>query len=484
MLTRNLEHSLYTRHYSIGPLSIQWNVDEIYSFYSFKNAETMLQGIIICIGILLIIYSLTILYFTHEISNLYFAGFIVSKVMFFFGFSGLIYPYNYDIALFFRENINMFASLALLFESLFIIHLYNLKEKSSFFYKLFSTSAIISTLMFIGTIYSAFTVFSIVFLKIIFIYITLITLIVFVFSIYAVYKKWTGARFFLIAVILYIYLRFLYLTFTNQTHLFNFVPMTVGIMEILFIQIAISLKIKELYDQKTKAQTALLEHAKYISIGKMHATTIHQLKKPIAQIGAIATRIRSVFEGHKNQLNEEEYESSVELEKIIKMAHDTISDLYDFYRADQQKEHFDLKESINEVIVLANTLDTDNTITIKRSLISSPIYNYPNSIKHILIVILENAIDILKEREIQNPQIDITLSQEDTNYKILICDNGKGVYIQPITDIFEMYKSYKKIKGLGVGLGLAKDLADFTGSYLSVTNSEKGACFKLIISIR
>lgn len=474
---------IYTRHNSIGPISTHWNVTDAYHYYSERASESTFHGITIGIVVLLIIYAMMMFYVSREKSNLLFAGFIFTRLMFFLAFSGFFYTYNYDLGVFFRECINIFGPIVLLLESLFLISLYNLKQKSPLFYRLFSISNALSILILIIAAYSALTVFPIIFIKIIMLYIGIFTLLVFIFALYAVRQKWTGSKSLLMSVLMYIFIRYSYVTFLNQSHLFYLIPMSAGIIEIFLIQATLTLKVKELYNEKVKAQRIILDHAKYLSIGKMHAATIHQLKMPIARIGAIATRIRSIFELHKNQLHSEEYASSDELEKIVAMANNTISDLYNLYSTDQEKEHFDLKEAINETLILTHTLSQDNAISIHRSLTSAPLFNYPNSLKHIFIIILENAIDILIERNIKNPTINISLTQNETYYTISFCDNGGGIMIQPVEDIFEFYKSYKKTKGLGLGLALAKDLANFTNTHITVTNNKDGACFTLKISI-
>jgi C4-dicarboxylate-specific signal transduction histidine kinase len=116
-------------------------------------------------------------------------------------------------------------------------------------------------------------------------------------------------------------------------------------------------------------------------------------------------------------------------------------------------------------------------------LISAPILNYPNALKHIIIIILENATDILIERDIQDARISISLLKNEHEYNIQICDNGGGIIVEPIENIFEIYKSYKNTKGLGLGLALAKDLSNFTQTQLTVSNTSEGACFSLNIPI-
>jgi signal transduction histidine kinase len=134
-------------------------------------------------------------------------------------------------------------------------------------------------------------------------------------------------------------------------------------------------------------------------------------------------------------------------------------------------------------MILINSQFQNKDILIDMSLVSAPIYNYPNALKHIIIIIIENAADILIERNIKNAKIIISLYKDENEYRLEIWDNAGGVKIDTIENIFEMYKSYKKIKGLGLGLALAKDLSNFLGTKIKVQNRDKGACFTLNIPI-
>lgn len=480
-LTPYEQVDIYTRHESNGILSANWYINETKEYYTKRSFENFFKGLIFGVVILSIFFTFVIFYVTKEKSSLYFSGFIFFGLLTFLSLTGSLYEFDYKLGLFFRENMIVFLSMILFFESLFIISLYRLKQNSTLLYKIFSLTSLISLSIMFFAIYSTFTVAPLIFIKIVITFTLLFTIFVAFFAIYAVYKRWVGAKFFLLAVLLHIYIRFTYAEYTDQANIFMLFPIGAILLILLLVLSAVLLKIKSDYYEKEKAEKIILNNAKYLSIGKMHAATIHQLKTPITQMGAVAARVESVFERHKNQLTLEEYESSSELAKIVTMTNNTISDLYNLYSGDQEKEHFDIKEAINEIMMPLYVISRTHSITITLSLITAPILNYPNALKHILIVILENAMDMLMERKIKNPFIKVLLLKDDIHYKIEICDNAGGVKVKPIENIFKIYKSYKKTQGLGLGLALAKDLAYLVGTNIEVANSNDGACFTMKI---
>ncbi|NOQ30134.1 MAG: hypothetical protein GQ570_03330 [Helicobacteraceae bacterium] len=470
---------IYTRHNSIGLLNTNWNVSYIDEYYSDKALENSLLGGIFGVVFLVVVYGFILFYITGEKSNLCFNGFMIARALVILSLTGFFYTFSYDVGILIRTSIPLYVPMLMFFESLFLISLYNLKQTSTVFYRIFSTIAIVAVLMFLMGVYSIFILTSIVIMKSMIVYVGISAVLSLIFALYAVYKRWKGSLALLISIMLFIYVRYSYMNLIDENNRFTFIMLSATILETLLILLTLSLKVKEIYDEKIKAREIILNHAKYLSLGKMHAATIHQLRTPIAHIGAIASRVKFVFERHRHQLDEEEYNSSEELEQIVSMANSTITDLYNLYSTDQEKEFFDLKESIQEILLLVHPKSQKYDIEIILSLESAPIFNYPNSLKHIFIVIVENAIDILQERNILNPTINISLSKSETNYEIKICDNGGGISIKPIEDIFEMYKSSKKTKGLGLGLTLAKDLSNFSQAEIIAFNTEKGACFIL-----
>ena len=470
---------IYTRHNPIGLLNTHWNISDENRYHFDKAVENNLFGMLFGIVFLIVIYGTIVFYITGEKSNLYFNGFMLSRTLLVLSLSGFFYIYSYDLGLFIRTVIGLSIPIVMFFESLFFISLYNLKQNSPNYYRVFSIIAIVGIIFSIIALYNVFTVPSAMASKAMMVYVGVSALISLIFAGYAAYKRWKGSLALLVSVLAFIYARYSYITSINKNSEFMLLLLIVILVETLLILLALTLKVKEIYNEKVKARQIILNHAKYLSLGKMHAATIHQLRTPIAHIGAIASRVRFVFERHKHQLDEEEYNSSSELERIVSMANNTVSDLYNLYSTDQEKEYFDMKEAIEEILLLMNVKSAYHSIAIISSLESAPIFNYPNSLKHIIMIIMENAIDILHERDIKNPRINISLLKSETGYEIQIYDNGGGIMVNPIEDIFEIYNSYKITKGLGLGLALAKDLSKFSDTQLNVENVKEGVCFTL-----
>jgi signal transduction histidine kinase len=108
---------------------------------------------------------------------------------------------------------------------------------------------------------------------------------------------------------------------------------------------------------------------------------------------------------------------------------------------------------------------------------------YGNEVAQVLLNLIANAKDVLLERNIQNPYIQIHADQRDNQVEITILDNGKGVSIEPIEKIFEPYVSTKHASsGTGIGLYMSKIIIEkHSFGSLHVENTKEGALFTIFL---
>tara|TARA_R110001606_G_scaffold395213_1_gene567079 strand:+ start:81362 stop:81865 length:504 start_codon:yes stop_codon:yes gene_type:complete len=107
-----------------------------------------------------------------------------------------------------------------------------------------------------------------------------------------------------------------------------------------------------------------------------------------------------------------------------------------------------------------------------------------NELSHVLLSILINTRDSVFERNIQEPEVHISLSQQAKLIIIIVTDNAGGISIRPIESIFQLGISSKPLTGSGLGLYMAHKIIKerFSGT-LSVKNTSEGASFIISIPI-
>ena len=64
---------------------------------------------------------------------------------------------------------------------------------------------------------------------------------------------------------------------------------------------------------------------------------------------------------------------------------------------------------------------------------------HKNAFANICLIIIDNALDIIKQRNISQGKIIISLREQNNKITLIIEDNGGGVLVEPKGKIFEPY---------------------------------------------
>lgn len=228
----------------------------------------------------------------------------------------------------------------------------------------------------------------------------------------------------------------------------------------------------------------ILEQAKLARIGSMISMIAHQWRQPLTQLSSIlmeletATRFKKVDENHI-------YSAIEKSDKMIEFMSNTIDDFRNFYKPDKIKEEFLVSQAcskaINIIDATLNNFGIKLNVNIKND---KKVYGYPTEFAQVILNLLSNAKDILVEKEIKNPRIDMSIDSKGVLSIITIKDNAGGIDEKNQELIFDPYYSTKdSSKGTGLGLYISKLIIERNmGGELSVYNDEEGAVFKIIIA--
>ena len=159
---------------------------------------------------------------------------------------------------------------------------------------------------------------------------------------------------------------------------------------------------------------------------------------------------------------------------------ETANDFMDFYKPSKHRETFSILKQVDLVVKLMSKQLTLQNITLSVEGCED-IYTtgFASEFKQVVLNIINNAKDALKERQIQNAKIAIEVKKVDKKAILIICDNAGGIPKELMPDIiFEPFFSTKGENGTGIGLSLSKSIIEENMSgYLRVENINDGACF-------
>jgi C4-dicarboxylate-specific signal transduction histidine kinase len=106
---------------------------------------------------------------------------------------------------------------------------------------------------------------------------------------------------------------------------------------------------------------------------------------------------------------------------------------------------------------------------------------YRNEYAQVLINILMNARDVLRDRKIGEPTVLVKVERQGARSVVTIADNAGGIAMEIIDKVFDPYFTTKgPDKGTGIGLFMSKAMIErnMDGS-LTVRNTSEGAEFRI-----
>jgi C4-dicarboxylate-specific signal transduction histidine kinase len=168
--------------------------------------------------------------------------------------------------------------------------------------------------------------------------------------------------------------------------------------------------------------------------------------------------------------------------ELIQHMSRTIDDFRNYFRPDKGKTEFELSGVITNTLTLIEDSFKNDRISIEIITNDDPVITgYRNEFAQVILNILNNARDVLIEREISDPRVTISLSVEGDRAIVSIADNAGGVPEEIMGKIFDPYFTTKGPQtGTGVGLFMSKSIIEKNmGGMLTVRNTANGAEFRI-----
>jgi len=206
-----------------------------------------------------------------------------------------------------------------------------------------------------------------------------------------------------------------------------------------------------------KKEDLMLAQSRQAAMGDMLAMIAHQWRQPLSVISMVANNIKMELE-----LSEEI--SREELEKFVASLHTqtqylshTIEDFRDFFKPDKEKREIKLSSIIEKLQNLMQKSLEENAIKLTvHNVADISLFTYPNQLIQVIINILNNAKDAMKEMQPENAEITIDTEQKNGELLIKICDNGGGIDDKTLNKLGEPYVTSKEKNGTGLGVYMSK----------------------------
>ena len=240
-------------------------------------------------------------------------------------------------------------------------------------------------------------------------------------------------------------------------------------------------KVSHEVEQRLEQEKMLLQQCRMASMGEMIDSIAHQWRQPLMSINAILLNMDRSIE---LKTNPDVYLEDKMDEVITLTTHmsQTIEDFRSLFKIDKEKHNFDVTASIVHVLTLCASSTKDVQIVFDTSKKIS-YTGYENELIQVMIILLSNALEALKTRQIENKYLSITCTLKMNVLQIIMQDNAGGIKKENIEKVFDPYFTTKfNTGGSGLGLYIAKIIIERNmKGKLTVHTLNNGAAFKIVI---
>lgn len=245
-------------------------------------------------------------------------------------------------------------------------------------------------------------------------------------------------------------------------------------------RLQIEVEQREASDQRFRQAREELAHANRVgSIGTITASVAHEINQPVAAIRTFADNAAAFLARGEPDRAATNLQSIVDLTSRIGSI---TAGLRRYARRGAGAiTPVALDEAIDGVRLLIGdrfrakgvTLDLPTGPEARVTVIAGRV-----RLEQVLVNLLQNALDAVAATP--DPCVRVTLGRKGRDVVLSVSDNGPGIADAMADDLFTPFATSKK-DGLGLGLGIARDIMTEFGGTLDLVPSERGATFQMTL---
>lgn len=245
-------------------------------------------------------------------------------------------------------------------------------------------------------------------------------------------------------------------------------------------RLQIEVEQREASDQRFRQAREELAHANRVgSIGTITASVAHEINQPVAAIRTFADNAAAFLERGEPTRAATNLQSIVDLTSRI----GTITAGLRRYarRGAGSIGPVALDEAIDGVRLLIGDrfrakgvmLDLPTGPEARLTVIAGRV-----RLEQVLVNLLQNALDAVADR--RDARVSVTVGRKGRDVVLTVADNGPGIDPTIADHLFTPFATSKK-DGLGLGLGIARDIMTEFGGTLDLVPAPEGAIFRMIL---
>lgn len=260
-------------------------------------------------------------------------------------------------------------------------------------------------------------------------------------------------------------------------------------LELKSINETLELRIEEEVAKNREKDKHIMQQSRLGQMGEMISMIAHQWRQPLGSISTVSASLKLKMVLNRFNLSEQNgrdeqkkfiNDAMGKIEGYVQFLTHTIDDFRNFFKPDKQKESITAQNLVKRTLeIIGKALEINGITVTVENFATRACLTYTNEVTQVILNILKNAEDIIKERNIQNGHITIRITESNHTQFISISDNAGGIPDNVLPFIFEPYYSTKSEKnGTGLGLYMSKTIIEeHCGGKITAQNDALGATF-------
>lgn len=242
-------------------------------------------------------------------------------------------------------------------------------------------------------------------------------------------------------------------------------------------------RIEEEVKRRQTQEQMLYAQNRLANMGMMIDSIAHQWRQPLTHINTILMNISRKAETEPENI--EYIDDKVEdIFNITQHMSQTINDFRNLLSPKKEQTTFLLNELIESIFTLMKDMLQEVEIIFNPQ---EEIYlqSNKNELSQVILIVLQNAIEALKENDIAHKCIEIKLTALKQEVLIEIIDNAKGIPKDKMEQIFNPYFTTKTSKSAtGLGLYISKLIMEQSlKGEISFQNTHNGVNFSIVLPL-
>ena len=242
-------------------------------------------------------------------------------------------------------------------------------------------------------------------------------------------------------------------------------------------------RVSEALTELRQRDQMMISQSRQAAMGEMIGNIAHQWRQPLNALSMLLANIQMTH--MYNEITADFMKNVLEKgNQLIQKMSTTISDFRNFFLPDKESVSFSANSQVNHALSLVEAELNSQNIKIHLEADSEMLLTgLPNEYSQVILNLLSNAREAIKENSIPEGIIKIRLFERDGFACADVSDNGGGIPVDVIDKIFEPYFSTKEM-GTGIGLYMSKMIIERSmNGTIEARNIDSGAEFVVSIPL-